>query len=130
MKVHKQLSLFLENRPGVLAIASKHLAGAGINIRALTVADHVDHAVVRMVVDQPQKAVHVLGEGGVLVIESDVLEVEIPDRPGALAAVAQKLAKARVNIDYAYGSSGAAKGRATLFLHVSDLKKARAALRH
>lgn len=129
MKQQKQLSLFLENKPGVLAGLCQDLAARGVNVLAITVADHIDHAVVRMVVDQPRKALHLLGEAGLLVIESEVISVNLPDRPGALGTVARKLAKARVNIDYAYGSAGSAKGRATVFLHVSDPKKACAALR-
>jgi hypothetical protein len=126
MKTAEQLSLFLENKPGVLSEVCADLAAHKINIRAVTVADHVDHAVIRMVVDKPARAIHVLGERGALVIVSPVLEVSLRDRPGALGTLARRLARKRVNIDYLYGSAVGGRGRATLFLRVSDLRKARA----
>ena len=82
----------------------------------------------RFVVSDPQKALHLLGERGVLVVASDVLAVDMPDRPGALAIATRQLARAGVNINYAYGSVPAVQGEAVVYLHVSDLKKARAAL--
>src|SRR6266849_2793139 len=73
MRVATQLSVFLENRPGVLAEVATDLARHGISIRALTVANLVDHSVVRLVVSEPQKALHLLGDRGVLVVTSSVL---------------------------------------------------------
>jgi len=122
----KQLSVFLENKPGVLAEVCHTLGAHGINIRGLSVSDTVDHAVVRLVVTEPQKAIHVLGEHGALVVETDVLEVKVADQPGELAEVAEKFARAKVNIEYAYGSSD--DTHATLFIRVSDTKKADALL--
>src|SRR6185437_6853482 len=71
-----QLAVFLENRPGALARVCEALAKAGINIHALTVADTVDHAVVRMIVSDPTKALMLLGERGVLAFENDVLCID------------------------------------------------------
>jgi hypothetical protein len=128
MRVETQLSAFLDNRAGVLASLADDLGRHGICIRALTVANLVDHAVIRLVVTEPQKALHLLGERGVLALTSEVLAIDMPDRAGALADIAHRLAGAGVNIEYAYGSGPAKEGRAVAYMHVSDLKKARAAL--
>ena len=128
MRVETQLSAFLDNRAGVLADLAADLGRHGICIRALTVANLVDHAVIRLVVTEPQKALHLLGERGVLALTSEVLAIDMPDRAGALADIAQRLADAGVNIEYAYGSGPAREGRAVAYMHVSDLRKARAAL--
>ena len=128
MRVETQLSVFLENRAGVLADVAADLARHGISIRALTIANLVDHAIVRLVVSEPQKALHLLGDRGVLVIGSPILAVDMPDEAGALASMSRRLGRAGVNIEYAYGSSPVGGGRAAVYLHVSDLRKARAAL--
>ncbi|MBI3769284.1 MAG: ACT domain-containing protein [Deltaproteobacteria bacterium] len=129
MEVERQLSLFLDNRPGVLAAVCRDLAAHRINIEAITVANLVDHALVRMVVSDAHAAVHLLEERGVLVILSDVLAIELPDRPGAMGALAERLGRADVNIDYMYGSSrGSRAGRPTVFLRVADLTRARRVL--
>jgi hypothetical protein len=120
--IAKQLSIFLENKPGVLAKMCRTLAEHDINIRGLSVSDTVDHAVVRLVVTDPRKAIHVLGEHGMLVVETDVLALDLPDKPGKLAETAGKLARAKVNIEYAYGSSDHSAG--FVFVRVSDIKKA------
>lgn len=131
MEVERQLSIFLDNRPGVLAAVCRDLAEHRINIEAVTVANLVDHAVVRMVVSDTDAAVHLLEERGVLVIVSDVLAIELPDRPGAIGALAERLGRADINIDYMYGSSrgrGSRAGRPTVFLRVADVPRARRAL--
>ena len=119
--IAKQLSLFLVNKPGVLADVCKTLGDHGINIRGMSISDTVDHAVVRLIVDDPNKAIHILGEHGVLVVETDVLAVEVPDQPGALGAVARQFAKGKINIEYAYGTSDGSK--AMLFIRVSDVRR-------
>ena len=128
MRVETQLSAFLENKAGALAALAADLGRHDVNIRALTIANLTDHAVVRFVVSDARKALHLLGERGVLVVVSDVLAIDMPDRPGALAVVTRQLARAGVNINYAYASVPAVQGEAVVYLHVSDLKKARAAL--
>lgn len=129
MKVEKQLSLFLENKPGMLAAVCEALAEAGVNIHALSVLDAVDHAVVRMVVNTPQKAIHLLGEHGVLVIERDVLMLEGRSRPGELAGIAKTLAKHRINIEYAYSATLPGASRGAMILRVDNLAKAKRCLR-
>ena len=129
MKVEKQLSLFLENKPGTLAAVCQALADASINIFAISVLDAVDHAVVRMVVSDPQKAIHLLGEHGVLVIERDVLLIQGRSRPGALAAIARTLADHKVNIEYAYSATLPGASRGAMVLRVDNLAKAKRCLR-
>ena len=119
--IARQLSVFLENKPGVLAEVCKELGDHDINIRGVSVSDTVDHAVVRLIVSDPHKAIHVLGEHGALVVETDVLVVKLSDHPGALAELASKFARAKLNIEYAYGSSD--DTQATVFMRVSDVKK-------
>lgn len=122
----KQLSLFLVNKPGVLAEVCETLGAHDINIQGISVSDTVDHAVVRLIVDDPSAAIHILGDHGVLVVENDVLCVEVDDQPGALAEVARKLAEADVNIEYAYGTSDS--GRAKLYVRVCDTKQGKKVL--
>jgi hypothetical protein len=129
VKTVKQLSLFLENKPGTLAAVCRTLAGNRINITAISVADGVDHAVVRMVVDDPAKALHILGEHGVLVVERDVLLVTCNNRPGELAIIARKLAAKKVNIEYAYAATVPAASSGALILRVDNLTKARQVLK-
>ena len=124
-----QLAVFLSNRPGALARVCEALAKAGINVHALTISDTVDHSVVRMVVSDPTKALMLLGEAGVLALESEVLMIETQNEPGVLAKIAERLAEAKVNIEYAYlaGSPNAPQG--LIILRPSDVDKAQRTLR-
>jgi len=124
MKVAKQLSVFLANKPGTLATVCEELASARINIYALTISDTIDHAVVRMVVDDPRKALHIFEERGVLAVENDVLLVENSNRPGSLGRVAERLAKAKINIEYAYLATNPGAKQGLLVLRVKDPAKA------
>lgn len=124
MEIAKQLSVFLSNKPGTLAEVCEELAKAKINIYALTISDTVDHAVVRMVVSHPQKALEIFEERGVLVVENNVLSVENSNKPGALADIAQKLSKAKINIEYAYLATSPGAKTGLLILRVEDTKKA------
>jgi hypothetical protein len=123
MEIVKQLSVFLANKPGTLAAVCEELAKARINIFALTISDTVDHAVVRMVVSETQRALAIFEERGVLAVENNVISVENSNQPGALAKIARVLSKGKVNIDaYLATSPGAKKG--LLILRVADAKKA------
>ena len=124
MKIVQQLSLFLENKPGTLAEVCKELARKKINIFALTISDTVDHAIVRMVVSEPRKALEIFEERGVLVIDSKVLMVENSNKPGSLALLADKLAKAKINIEYAYLATSPGAKTGLLIVRASDTKKA------
>jgi hypothetical protein len=124
MKTVKQIALFLENKPGTLAKVCAALSEARINIFAISVSDAVDHAVVRMVVSDSHKALHLLGERGVLVIERDVLMLEGRNKPGELATIAAKLAKNKVNIEYAYSATLTNASAGAMILRVDNPKKA------
>jgi hypothetical protein len=124
MKTATEVSLFLENKPGALAAILADFKKAVVNVEAITVVDHTDHALVRMIVTDTRKALTVLEGAGLLVITSEVLRIEASNRPGALGEVCTRLAKANVNIQYLYGSVGIST-RACLFLRVSDVKRAK-----
>lgn len=94
----RQLCIFLHNRPGVLAKLCTALSRARINLKAISVADSLDHAVVRLVVDKPLAARRLFEDHNLLVIENDLLALHLPDRPGTLGQVAARLAKAKLNI--------------------------------
>jgi hypothetical protein len=124
MELTTQLALFLDNRPGTLARVCEVLAESKINIIAFSTNDTVDHTVVRMVVSDYRKAIDVFEERGALVVESEVLMVTGDNRPGSLAAIAQKLANAKINIDYAYCATGPTQKTGVLILRASNCKKA------
>ena len=119
-----QLALFLANRPGALARVCEALANAGINIQALATSDTVDHTVVRMVVSNPTKALMLLGEAGVLALETEVLTIETASEPGVLARIAERLAEADVNIEYTYLAGTRESQKGLIVLRPSDVEKA------
>lgn len=98
----RQLSVFLENAPGRLAGFTRALGDAGIDMRALMVADTAEYGVARLLVDEPARAKQVLEEAGFGVRVVDVIGVEVPDRPGGLADVLEMLGAQGVNVEYAY----------------------------
>ena len=87
MEIATQLALFLENQPGTLAAVCDELAGANINILALTISDTVDHSVVRMIVSDTTKAMSIFEEHGTLVVENEVLLAKIDNKPGSLSLI-------------------------------------------
>ena len=123
-----QLAVFLGNRPGALSRVCTELAEAKINIHALATSDTIDHAVVRMVVSDPTKALMILGERGVLALENDVLMIESNNEPGVLASIADRLAKAGINIEYAYLASSPKSQQGLMILRPSNVEKAQRAL--
>ena len=124
-----QLAIFLANRPGALARVCEALANAEINIYALATSDTVDHSVVRMVVSDPTKALMLLGEAGVLALETEVLMIETASEPGVLTKIAERLAEAEINIEYAYLAGGRGAEKGLIVLRPSDVEKAQAVLR-
>src|SRR3989338_7156677 len=102
VKHYKQLSIFLENRPGGLARISGILAEAGVNILALAVHDTMDHAVIRLIAEPHMKALLLLEQQGLYLLEQDVIIMKLDNRPGMLATIARTLARADINIHYAY----------------------------
>lgn len=124
MKIAKQLSIFLANKPGTLAEVCEVFSEEGINIYGMTVSDTTDHAVVRMVVSHPEKALFLLEERGVLVVENNVLLTENLNKPGAFGNIARKLAKGKINIEYAYLATTPGSKKGLAVLRVSDTKRA------
>src|SRR5438309_7405221 len=124
MQITKQLAIFLDNRPGMLARLADALAEAKINIYAITTSDTVDHSVIRLVVSDYRKALHVFEERGTLVVEDDVLMVDGSNKPGELASIAHKLAEAKVNIEYCYSATPAESKKGLLILRVDNPPKA------
>lgn len=124
MDIVKQLALFLENKPGTLGAVCDELAKAKINIYALTISDTVDHSVVRMVVSDSNRALMILGERGVLVVENDVLMIENSNKPGSLGRIAHRLSAAKINIEYAYLATSPNSTKGLLILRASNTKKA------
>lgn len=124
MQIAKQLSLFLENKPGTLARMCDSLREAKINIYAFTTSDAVDHSVVRLIVSDTRKALLMFEEHSVLVIENEVLMMEGDNKPGSLARIAHKLAEAKINIEYAYCATPPDAKKGLLVLRPSDCRKA------
>ncbi len=115
----KQLSIFLENRKGRLREVTQVLAEANVNIRALALAESAEFGILRLVVDNPEKARSVLSSSGFTVKEQEVFAVEVPDRPGGFYQVVRLLADADINIDYTYAFVGG-KDKAILVFKVPD----------
>lgn len=128
MHIAKQLAIFLDNRPGTLARLADAMAEAEVNIFAISTSDTVDHSVVRLVVSDYRKAMHVFEERGALVVEDDVVVIEGSNKPGSLARIAHALAQAKVNIEYCYSATGPKEKLGLMVLRVSDAKKALKAL--
>jgi hypothetical protein len=129
MEPATQLAVFLSNRPGALAKVCEELAKAEINIHALTISDTVDHSIVRMVVSDPTRALMILGEGGMIALEAEVLMIESDNEPGTLARISDHLAKANVNIEYAYLATSVRSNKGLMILRTSNMETALAALR-
>ena len=120
VRIEKQLSIFLENRPGGLAKICGTLAETSINILAMTVHDTVDHAIVRLIADRPVKALLILEQLGLYILESDVVVLDLDNKQGALADVARKLARADINIEYAYCTATNHQGLGSLVLKTDE----------
>lgn len=119
-----QFSVFLVNKPGVLAQVTSALATAKVNLVAVTLVDSQEHGVLRMVAEKAEQAREVLKKLNLPLTETDVLCIDLPNRAGALADVATLLGKNHININYAYVTSGAPGGRTTGVFKVADQTKA------
>jgi len=128
VRTETQLEVFIENIRGSLAQLAGKLAGAKVNIRAISVPESSGAAVVRMVVDDTSAAQAALEAAGIPYRQDKVLALPLEDLPGRLASATRKLAQARVDILYAYGSGGRDDSRTLIYRKVSDFKAARKAL--
>ena len=125
----RQISIFLENKPGQLSTICRALADAKVNIVTLSLADTADFGIVRMIVDDHEKAKVVLTEKGHVVNVREVIGVCVPDRPGGMAEVMQSLDAAGANIEYSYAFAFHRGEKAVLVFCFDDNAKAEAALR-
>jgi hypothetical protein len=119
----KQISVFLENTTGRLSEVTKSLAGAGINLRAISIADTADFGILRLVVDKTDKAVDALTSAGFTAKLTDVVAVEIEDVPGSLAKLMELFQQSQVNIEYLYASLEGQVGKAVVIFKLEDLEK-------
>ena len=127
MKV-KQISIFIENKPGKLASICRALASGGISTVALSRADTADCGSVRMSVDDHLTGCSTLAAAGFAVRETEVVVVTVPDRPGGMADLMERFDKAGVDIQYAYAYAPGAGDKAVLVFKFSDNEKALTAL--
>ena len=124
----RQISIFLENKPGQLSAVCRALADAGINIATLSLADTSDFGIVRLIVDDHERAKEVLSSGGHVVNVREVIAVCVPDRPGGMAEVMQTVDAVEVNVEYSYAFAFHKGEKAVLVFRFSDNAKAEAAL--
>lgn len=122
LSIQQQLAVFLDNRPGTLARMCQALAKDNINILCLSISDTVDHAVVRMVVSDAKKAGALLTHLCGTVQERDVIFMDLPNKTGMLAKVAEQLAAAGINIEYAYCTGSASEDSGNMVLRTNDLE--------
>ncbi len=127
MSVVKQISVFLENKPGRLARVTQMLGQANVNIRAFMVAEAGEFGMIRVIVDDPGRAVDLLSSKGLICRAADVVCVEIPDEVGQLAHISSLLSDSSVNIDCAYAFM-TGSGKAIIVLRLDDIQKGIAVL--
>ena len=123
----KQISVFIENKAGKLAAVTELLAANDVNLKALSIADSVEYGILRIVTDQLDVAVKVLGEAGYLVKVTDVLVVRTKDKVGSLAKIVAALGG--IDVAYAYAFTTTEPGVALLAFRVGDNRKAIETLR-
>jgi hypothetical protein len=116
----KQISVFLENTTGRLSEVTGTLAKAGINIRAISIADTADFGILRLIVDKSAEAQKALAASGFTTRETSVAAVEIEDSPGSLAKVMELFQRSKVNIEYLYASLEGKAGKAAVIFKLED----------
>ena len=127
MKI-KQISVFLENKKGRLFDVCRLLGENDVNIRALTIAETENFGVLRIVVDKPDDAVKLLGDNNFTANVTEVVAVEVSDKPGGLAEVLKTLADGNVNIEYMYGFVEKFSDKALLVFRFEDIELATSTL--
>lgn len=124
----EQISIFIENKFGRLAEVTRILGDAGVNIRTLSLADTSDFGILRLIVNDTEKAKTVLKERGFTVSKTEVVAVEIPDRPGGLADILQCLDSDGINVEYMYAFVERCGENAVMIFRFDETAKAIAAL--
>jgi hypothetical protein len=127
MKV-EQISIFIENKSGRLAEVTTILGFAGVNIRALSLADTSDFGILRLIVNDPEKAITVLKGKGFTVSKTEVVAVEVPDQPGGLASILHVLDKDSINVEYMYAFVERCGANAVIIFRFDETEKAIASL--
>lgn len=123
----KQISVFIENKKGKLAEATRYIADHDVNLRALSIADTQDFGILRIICENPDKANEVLQAGGYITTMTDVLAAAISDTPGSLATILEVLSEANIAVEYTYAFLSAKAGAYMIF-RVDDNQSAAAAL--
>ena len=116
----EQISIFMENRPGGLAEITELLARAAINIRAMSVADTADFGIFRVIVDDTDRCARLLKDSGFTVTRSEMVVVQIPDRPGGLHEIIRILSGQRINIEYLYAFITRARESAVIIFRFDE----------
>ncbi|MDR1127214.1 MAG: ACT domain-containing protein [Treponema sp.] len=119
----RQISVFLENLAGRLGEVTHVLADAGVNMRAISIADTADFGILRLIVDDTDKAIAALKAAGFTTRLTNVAAVEIEDKPGSLAKVMELFQQSKVNIEYLYASLEGKAGKAAVIFKLSDHEK-------
>ena len=119
MSVH-QISVFLGNRAGQLAQITRLLADKGVNMRALNIAETTDYGVLRLIVDNAEKATGTLLEAGFILSMTPVIPVLVPDRAGGLADVLDVLAEGNIDVEYMYSLFPQAGDKACMIFRLKD----------
>lgn len=120
----QQLSIFVENKSGRLAEITRVLADAGVDIRAVSIADTSDFGILRLIVDKPREAVVALKDANMTVSLTNVIAVEIKDEPGSFACAMEVLAKGGIGVEYMYAYISKDRGHANVILRVDDDRRA------
>jgi hypothetical protein len=123
MKV-EQISVFIENKSGRLAEIAGVLGGAGVNIRALSLADTSDFGILRLIVNDCEKAKQVLKEKGFTVSKTEVVAIEVPDRPGGLSEILRTLDRESINVEYMYAFVERCGENAVIIFRFDETEKA------
>ncbi len=126
----RQISVFIENQPGLLTEVSDILAKSNVDITALSLADTTEFGILRLIVNQPDLAMRALRDGGFIVRDTEVLAVAMDDSPGGLASILHTVKEAGVSIEYMYAFVGKRDGKAVVVMRVNALEKAAAALKN
>jgi hypothetical protein len=119
----EQLSIFLENKSGRLAQVTSVLSEAGINIRALYLADTADFGILRLIVNETDKARHVLKEDGFTVEKTEVVAIEVPDKPGGLSGILNSIKDAGMNVEYMYAFVEKSSENAIVIFRFDEIEK-------
>ncbi|MCS7131062.1 MAG: ACT domain-containing protein [Archaeoglobaceae archaeon] len=123
----KQLSVFVENKPGRLASVTEVLSKRGVNLRAFMIADAGDFGIIRMVVDKTDEAFSALKSAGFTVTLNEVLAVEVEDKPGELYRISKALGDEGINIEYVYAFTSE-KHKALIIFRVDEIDRAKKVL--